>query len=127
MKYMEVLHSFNNVIHVYNKSTTNVGDDSMFSFVIEVHCPLPTWANIELNTTATVYLSELKYYCDATEKLMFPDKSRIKTATCHLNGTWRPEIMSCTSMWTLNNCFECIETSYISTLYHCLVFAIYAM
>lgn len=55
--------------------------------------PIPVWAGMTTNNTATVYGTALRYWCAANYE--FADQESDKMVECSAEGTWQPAVVDC--------------------------------
>ena len=55
--------------------------------------PIPVWAGMSMNDTATHYGAAIRYWCEETYE--FPDRTTSRETTCTYRGVWSPNVIEC--------------------------------
>ncbi len=66
----------------------------MLCFIVAIRCSaLPTWNNLEANTTSHVYNTWVNYTCG--EGYLLADENGSQVTYCNSDGVWIPQLILC--------------------------------
>ena len=64
--------------------------------------PVPVWAGMSMNDTATHYGAAIRYWCEETYQ--FPDLESWRETECTYRGVWSPGVIDCVGKCTCTLC-----------------------